>query len=96
MLTVQLKVPGSAVTVNTAGQTAGQFAYSPLAAPITLAANTTYAVMSYEVVGGDTWYDYRGTQITLNGAASAPFAVWAYTPPPYNFALSGSGKATDQ
>jgi hypothetical protein len=87
------EVPGSAVTVNTAGQTPGQFAYSTLAVPITLTANTTYAIMSYEVVGGDRWYDYGGTQITLNGAASGAFAVWAYTPPPYIGAVGGSGRS---
>jgi len=83
-------VSGASVTVNTAGQTAGQFAYSPLNTPLTLAPNTTYAVMSQEVSGGDQWYDYGNTQITLNGVASGAYAVWA---PPFTGAVGGSGRS---
>ncbi len=83
-------VPGGSVTVNTAGQTPGQFAYSPLNTQLTLAANTTYAVMSQEVNGGDQWYDYGNTQITLSAEASGAFAVWA---PPYTGAVGGSGRS---
>ncbi len=83
-------LPGGSVTVNTAGQIAGEFAYAPLNTPLTLAANTTYAVMSQEVGGGDQWYDYGNTQITLSPVASGAFAVWA---PPYTGAVGGSGRS---
>jgi RHS repeat-associated protein len=50
-------VAGGSVTINTLGVPANQFAYAPLAAPITLTANTTYFVVSYEEDNGDTWHD---------------------------------------
>jgi len=83
-------VSGGSVTVNTSGQTPGEFAYSPLSSPLTLAANTTYAVMSQEVNGGDQWYDYANTQIALSPEASGAFAVWA---PPFTGAVGGSGRS---
>lgn len=49
-------VPNGEVTVSAAGQRAGQFAYATLPMPVTLAANTIYAVMSREIYGGDNWY----------------------------------------
>ena len=42
---------------------------------MTLAAGTTYAVMSQEVIGGDDWYDYGNTQITLSGDAGSAWAA---------------------
>ena len=41
-------VPGASVTVSTAGRTPNEFVYGSLAAPVTLAANTTYYVVSQE------------------------------------------------
>ena len=75
-------VSGGSVTVSTSDQTADRFAYAPLAMPVTLSANTTYALMSHEVYGGDEWYDFGGTFITLNGAAGAPVAAYADNNPP--------------
>ena len=86
-------IPSATVTVATAGKPAG-FAYATLTTPVTLAAGTTYAVMSQEVSGGDSWYDYGNTQITLSGAATGAQAVWAYSsPPPYYGAVGGTGKS---
>mgnify|MGYP000139971309 CR=1 FL=1 len=45
-------------SVATLGAPGGQFAYTPLAAPITLAANTSYYLLSQETNGGDQWYDF--------------------------------------
>jgi RHS repeat-associated protein len=56
--------------LSMAGGTHGQFKYAPLAAPVTLAANTSYYVLSTETAGGDVWYDYSGTTLTTTGAAS--------------------------
>jgi hypothetical protein len=91
-------IPNATVTVSTAGKPAGQFTYATLATPVTLTAGTTYAVMSQEVSGqyADQWYDYYGTSITLSGAASGAWAVYAYDnppPPPYYGAWGGSGKS---
>ena len=78
-------ISGGSVTLNTAGQLAGQFAYAPLANPVALAANTTYVLMSQETVNADQWYDYGDTLITLSGAASGTEAVYAdIDPPPVN------------
>src|SRR5438477_4185208 len=84
-------ISGGSVTVNTAGQPAGQFAYTPLANPVTLSANTTYVLMSQETVSGDQWYDYVDTLITVGGPASGAAAVWADNPPPINGAFAGQG-----
>ena len=87
-------VPNGSVTVTTAGKPAGQFTYAALGSPVTLAAGTTYAVMSQEVSGGDYWYDYGNTQITLTGDAGGAWAVYAYNnPPPLYGAVGGSGRS---
>ncbi|MCL5096791.1 MAG: RHS repeat-associated core domain-containing protein [Candidatus Omnitrophica bacterium] len=87
-------VPNGSVTVSTAGKPAGQFAYATLSMPVVLAAGTYYEVMSQETSGGDTWYDYSGTAITLSGDANSAWAMWAYNdPPPYYGAVGGSGKS---
>ena len=85
-------VSNGGATVRTAGMTAGRFAYAPLAAPVTLSAYTSYFVVSQEAVGGDQWYDYANTPITLTAAGgalaiSAPNGSTAYT-----LASNGAGK----
>jgi RHS repeat-associated protein len=85
-------ISSGSVTVSTAGQPAGQFAYAPLASPVTLAANTTYVLMSQETLSDDQWYDYGDTLVTLGGTASGAAAVWAdINPPPINPAFGGGG-----
>jgi len=83
-------IPNASVTVSTTGKPTNQFAYATLATPATLAAGTTYAVMSEEVNGGDQWYNFSGTSITLSGAASGAWAVYA---PPYSGVPGGSGQS---
>ena len=70
-------VSNGAVTVNTSGVSAKTYAYSTLPVPITLAASSTYFLVSQELVGGDFWYDYRRNTISLSGGAKATGAVWA-------------------
>jgi len=48
----------ASASIATAGAPGGQFKYAPLAAPVTLAANTTYYILSQESAGGDHWYDF--------------------------------------
>ncbi len=51
------------------GGTAGGFVYAALSASVTLDANTSYLLMSSEVVGGDTWSDdIPSTNITLDAS----------------------------
>jgi uncharacterized protein YfiM (DUF2279 family) len=45
-------------SVATEGATTGQFQYAPLATAVTLAANTSYYLLSQETAGGDQWYDF--------------------------------------
>jgi RHS repeat-associated protein len=88
------QISGGSVTVSTAGVPSGQFAYATLATPVTLAANTGYCLMTQETSGGDQWYDYNGTSITLNGDASGSLSVYAYnTVPPVYVAPSSSGES---
>ncbi len=51
-------VPGGSAAVSMAAGTAGQFNYAALAAPIVLAANTAYYLVTQELSGGDKWYDF--------------------------------------
>jgi RHS repeat-associated protein len=69
-------VPGASVSVSTAGAPAGQFKYVNLSQPVTLAANTTYYLVSQEVSGGDYWYDCATTVIPT-GDASFTAAMYA-------------------
>ena len=50
-------VPGGTATVVLPSGAPGQFAYATLPQPITLAANTTYYLVSQEVAGGDQFYN---------------------------------------
>jgi len=62
-------VSGGSVTVNTSGQTAGQYAYVNLSSPITLPASTAYYLSTNETVGGDSWLD-SNTTLSTSGVAS--------------------------
>jgi hypothetical protein len=70
-----LNVPGGAVAINMTGGTAGEFQYGSLISPVTLAANTTYWLLSQETAGGDSWYDWD-TQVTTTGAALDNAVAW--------------------
>lgn len=59
----------ASVSIATASAPAGQFKLAPLAAPVTLAANTVCYLLSQETAGGDQWYDF---------ATPAPGTATAY------------------
>src|SRR6185437_16921804 len=71
-----LDIPGAAVTVSTAGATAGEFKYVALTNAITLASDTSYYLVSQEVSGGDTWYEWDST-LTSSGAATINNPIYA-------------------
>ncbi|MDP3849052.1 MAG: hypothetical protein Q8Q59_01005 [Luteolibacter sp.] len=48
----------ASANIATAGAPAEQFKYAPLSAPVALAANSTYYLLSQESAGGDQWYDF--------------------------------------
>jgi hypothetical protein len=70
-------VPGASATVNTSGQTAGQFAYVGLPSPVALAASTQYFLSSLEASGGDTWCDLN-TKLTTTNAATCNGAEFLF------------------
>jgi hypothetical protein len=90
---IGVAVPNGQVTLSASGQPIDQFAYAALSTPVTLAANTTYTLMSSEVPNSDAWLDYGGTVITLNSAANNPWAAWAYPASAINLVGGGSGRA---
>jgi hypothetical protein len=56
--------PLATVSVPTSGATAGTFKYVALGSPVTLAANTSYYLLSSEGHGADRWYDDNTTLAT--------------------------------
>lgn len=70
-------VAGGSVTVATAGAPAARFRYADLNRPVPLAANTAYYLVSEEVAGGDTWYDYN-TRLVTTAAAQSNGTVYAF------------------
>lgn len=75
-------VTGGSVSLNlAAGIASNGFKYAPLAAPITLAANTAYYLVSQETSGGDQWYDSNTVVSTtaigiVNSAIQRPNNSW--------------------
>jgi YD repeat-containing protein len=64
-------------SVAMSGCTQGQFKYAQLASPVTLAANTGYMVVSYEV-GSDLFHDWTGTAVSTTSVATVNSGI--YTP----------------
>jgi hypothetical protein len=67
-------LPGSAAPVNMTGCTAGQFAYTDLAAPLTLPAGASYYLVSQEFNNGDRFYEHGA--ITTRTDASVSNSVF--------------------
>lgn len=75
-------VAGGSVSLNLASGTASNgFKYASLAAPVTLAANTAYYLVTQETSGGDQWYDSNTVVATtnvatVNNAVQKPNNTW--------------------
>src|SRR5437764_10683718 len=82
-------LPGASATVVTAGGPSDRFAYGNLTAPVALGANRAYYLVSEEVAGGDTWYDYD-TRVQTTAAAADTGVVYAYPGAPTNWVPGGS------
>jgi len=67
-------VPGGGTSLNLSGGTAGKFKYALLSGPLTLAANTSYYVVSLAASGGDKWAT-SDTQVTPTTAATCDGAI---------------------
>jgi hypothetical protein len=61
-------IPGSAVAINTAGGTVGQFIYGPVAGTVTLQPGAVYFIVSEETTGGDQFFNHDTTVETRNVA----------------------------
>jgi hypothetical protein len=72
-------VPGSEVSVSMSGATVGQFRYTILGSPVTLAANTAYLVLSEEAAGADFWYNLD-TFVTTTDVAADIAVAWGSGP----------------
>lgn len=73
-------IAGGSVSINMSSGTAGQYVYGTLASPVTLAANTSYYVISQEVSGGDQWYNDTDTQVFPGAFGTIPGAVYGFGP----------------
>jgi hypothetical protein len=93
-------VSGASASVSMAGCTPGQFVYASIS-PITLAAATSYYLVSQETLGGDQWYDYgaifptaaaavNGSEYFLGGWNSVNLANTSYVPPNFQYIVAGS------
>jgi hypothetical protein len=92
-------VAGASASVNMAGCTAGQFVYSSIS-PVTLAAGTSYYLVSQETQGGDLWYDQGSVSSTgdaaVNSAAYFYSGNWypinsantSYVPPNFQYSVN--------
>lgn len=85
--TTSVDLPGGSVAIATAGAAAG-FKYVALANPVTLAANTSYYLISQETSGGDQWYDGNSTLTYATSVATINQTVYSGNTPPYT--LGGS------
>ncbi len=65
----------ASTNVAMSGCTAGTTQYASLANPVTLSANTSYRVVSYEV-GGDLFHDWTGLSLTTTAAATVLHGVY--------------------
>lgn len=65
----------AATSVSMSGCAVNQFKYEDLPTPVTLSANTSYVVVSYEV-GGDLFYDWTGQWLTTTSVAAVNGAIY--------------------
>jgi hypothetical protein len=73
-------VPGGTVSLAIGGGAAGQFQYTNLASPVTLAAGARFYVVSLESLGGDYWYHDSYTTLTTTAAATHNGAIYGWVP----------------
>lgn len=75
-------IPGGGVSVTSGAP--GLFGYASLPSAVTLAANTTYYLVSHEEEGGDRWYDASPVTSSSDGAIAA--AIFAGDSAPASWA----------
>jgi hypothetical protein len=80
-------VTGGSVSISMSGGTPGSFVYANLPATVTLAAYTTYYILTQETAGGDQWYD-NNTSIQTTSVAGETSGV--YSPDGATFSPDGN------
>lgn len=83
----------AAASVNTAGVPLGQFAYTPLSAPVTLQAFRQYYLISHEDMGGDLFHDVIATTVTTTSVAAVTSGVFSDDAMPGFQFTGGAGQA---
>jgi hypothetical protein len=73
--TTLVDVPNGSVAISMSGAAPGQYRYGTLAAQVTLAANTSYFLVSQEVGGGDRW-SWHDTTVTTAAVAQCQSGVY--------------------
>jgi hypothetical protein len=81
--------PMGSVSVPTSGATPGAYAYGTVT-PFTLAASTSYYMMTTEVIGGDNWYGDTGSTMTTTGAAIINNSEYSSDSVTYNVGVAAS------
>jgi hypothetical protein len=80
-------VTGGSVSISMSGGTPGSFVYANLPATVTLAAYTSYYILTQETAGGDQWYD-NNTSIQTTSVAGETSGV--YSPDGATFSPDGN------
>ena len=74
-----IRVSDNSVVASTnvamSGCAVGQFKYTSLANPVTLSANTSYLLVSYEV-GSDLFHDWTNTVLTTMSVATVNYGIY--------------------
>jgi hypothetical protein len=79
-------LPGGTASVAMNGCAPNKYQYATLATPVTLQAGTPYILVSGEVTGGDTWYDYAPVtainQVSVDAAIYSAGSQFVQVPAP--------------
>ena len=82
-------VAGGATSVAMTGCTPGQYWYGTLPSPVTLSANAAYYLLSYELAGGDDWYNYTPVSAPMGSIIAAVYGFsLPYVIPVYSLGYS--------
>lgn len=98
-------IAGASASVSMAGCAAGQFVFSAISSPVSLAAGASVYLVSQETQGGDQWYDQGGISATNAASVNSVVYSWngswysmgsantSYVPPNFQYT---TGTATPQ
>ena len=67
----------ASVSIDLSSGTANQYKYANLSSPVTLEANTSYAIYLAVVNGEDSWHDVTGTSLSHTSVATLSYADYS-------------------